>query len=208
MGGKHEPRYVEYKYITFWCFLASLSVQQGPGLQLHYNVCHNTECDQLHARRHLQILESCNDKLLTLEKLWFCSCSPHFLPWCIGCCNEDIDHHSVTHVKAMLHCPRERETKQVTVAHFGKIFASSHFPDMLWNYFGENTITSISLKTMWRNWDTEELSTPPVLSPSPPHLASLSHQLCLIQTLLLFRDYWLNPIYGPESFRGLTRKIK
>lgn len=23
---------------TLWCFLASLSVQQGPGLQLHYNV--------------------------------------------------------------------------------------------------------------------------------------------------------------------------
>lgn len=51
----------------------------------------------------------------------------------------------------MLHCPRERETEQVTMTYFGKIFASSHFLDMLWNYFGENIISSIPLKTMWRN---------------------------------------------------------
>lgn len=30
----------------------------------------------------------------------------------------------------------------------------------------------------------------------------LSRQLCLIQKLLLFSDYWLNPIYGPELYRG------
>lgn len=28
------------------------------------------------------------------------------LPRCIRCCNEDIDHHSVTHMEAVLHCPK------------------------------------------------------------------------------------------------------
>lgn len=39
------------------------------------------------------------------------SSPPDFLPWCIRCCNEDVDHHPVTHVKAVLHCPGEGENK-------------------------------------------------------------------------------------------------
>lgn len=88
-------------------------------------------------------------KCLQGKKLWFWSCVSDFLPWCIRCRNKDIDHHSVTHVKAMLHCPSERE--RVTKSDFGKILGSSEFPDTLWTKSLEKNPT-YSLQKGSRAW--------------------------------------------------------
>lgn len=79
-------------------------------------------------------------------KLEFRSCASDFLPRCIWCCNEDVDHHSVTHVKAMFHCPSKRKNKFIKedIEKIFVIFVSSHFPDIFWNYFRGNTIISLT----------------------------------------------------------------
>lgn len=155
----------------------------------------------------LRQLESCKDESVYMEcfgvRGFF---PPDFLPRCIRCCNEDVDHHPVTHVKAVLHCPGEGENSQqgdqsITGFSWHVLEFRGNTFKIIWN------TVHFASTSQGHKPDTQEMSTLLFLSLSLPHHTlysqgrrKLSHQTCLIQKWLS-SDCELNPIHDPELHR-------